>query len=123
MKLEDKIDKARFGAAAWLANWLMVFGYGGTASALLLANERFVCPLCVLLRAMRQKNPRLVARFSKFCATCIEAVRGNGRTVLNCIVCILKEARTRSLLAELYVLEIWSHRKVPIFLRNEQWRN
>ena len=123
MKLEDKIDKARFRVAAWLANWLMVFGYGGTASALLTANGRFACPLCLLLRAMRRENPRLVARFSKFCSTCIEVVRGNGRTVLNCAVCVLRAARIQSLLADLYVFEIWSYRKVPIFLRNQQWRN
>ena len=123
MNLEDKIDKIRYRAAAWLANWLKVFGFGGTASALLLANERFVCPLCALLREMRRKNPRLVAHFSKFCATCMEAVRGNVRTVLNCIVCVLRSARTSCLLADLYILEIWSHREIPIFLRNQQWLN
>jgi hypothetical protein len=123
MKLEDKIDRARYRAAAWFAGWLRAFGFGSTALALLLANERFVCPLCVLLRAMRRQQISVPRRISKFCTECLEYPRRFRRQMLRCFDCIFGNLEWLTPPMYWYAKQVWSPQKIPLFLLNRNLRN
>lgn len=122
MWVEDKIIIARNSAVAGLAKWLKLFGFVSLATVLLLANERFVCPLCLLIRAIRREKPHLAARFSKFCSECRAAPRHLRKFILNCIFCFFRiENRLLSDIC-LFNREVCLPLKVPIFIENMVWR-
>ena len=123
MIIEQKIDAFRYRLVGWLTAMLRVFGAEARANDLWLANSRFECPVCRLIRAMRAQNRVLARRWTVFCATCREWPRRICRAAWRCVAVVFPLEIFQSQRAFLIAYRIWQPQKIPIYLRKKTLRN
>lgn len=123
MTIEQKIDAFRYRLVGWLMAMLRVFGAEARANDLWLANSRFECPVCRLIRAMRVQNRVWARRWSALCTTCREWPRRICRVAWRCIAVVFPLEIFQSQRAFLIAYRIWQPQKIPIYLRKMTLRN
>ena len=84
MMIEQKIDAFRYCLVGWLTAMLRVFGAEARANDLWLANSRFECPVCRLIRALRAKKQVVTRQWAALCAECREWPRRVCRAFWRC---------------------------------------
>lgn len=115
--IEKKIEAFRYRLVGLLEMLLRALGTDDRANALLLANSRFECPVCRLIRVMRVKNRVITHRWARFCEACRKWPRRICRAVWQCDGVVFPLQIFQSQLAFLLSERAWLPLKIPIYLR------